>query len=81
MRSSRVAAAFQLALVAAVPVGAQAPTSAPAPAAAPPAVHGPAVGERVPPFHALDQHGRDRDFSSLRGPDGLVLVFFRSADW
>ena len=42
---------------------------------------GPAVGERLPAIEAVDQDGRPRTFESLRGPQGLVLVFFRSADW
>jgi hypothetical protein len=42
---------------------------------------GPAVGEKVPPFDAVDQNGQHRDLASLRGPRGLVLLFFRSADW
>jgi hypothetical protein len=42
---------------------------------------GPAVGDRLPAFEAVDQSGRTRTFTSLRGPKGLVLVFFRSADW
>jgi hypothetical protein len=42
---------------------------------------GPAVGEKIPPFEAVDQNGQRRDFASLRGPRGLVLLFFRSADW
>jgi hypothetical protein len=42
---------------------------------------GPAVGERLPAFEAVDQRGRAHTFASLRGPKGLVLVFFRSADW
>jgi hypothetical protein len=42
---------------------------------------GPAVGARLPVFEALDQDGRPRAFESLRGPKGLVLLFFRSADW
>jgi len=42
---------------------------------------GPAVGEAVPAFEARDQDGRPRSLESLRGPEGLVLVFFRSADW
>jgi cytochrome oxidase Cu insertion factor (SCO1/SenC/PrrC family) len=42
---------------------------------------GPAVGERLPAFEAVDQDGRPRTFESLRGPKGLVLLFFRSADW
>ena len=46
-----------------------------------PAELGPAVGQPLPPFEAPDQDGRPRSFDSLRGPKGLVLVFFRSADW
>ena len=46
-----------------------------------PATLGPRVGEALPAFEVRDQDGRLRDFSSLTGPNGLVLVFFRSADW
>ncbi|PYQ16496.1 MAG: hypothetical protein DMF80_04885 [Acidobacteria bacterium] len=57
----------------------------PVPAASPqpldPATLGPAVGQTIPAFEAQDQEGRRRDFASLEGPNGLVLVFFRSADW
>ena len=42
---------------------------------------GPAVGSRVPDFTAVDQDGRSRSLHSLMGPKGLMLVFFRSADW
>jgi cytochrome oxidase Cu insertion factor (SCO1/SenC/PrrC family) len=42
---------------------------------------GPAVGQKIPPFEAVDQDGQRRDFVALRGPKGLVLLFFRSADW
>jgi hypothetical protein len=42
---------------------------------------GPAVGTTVPPFQAPDQHGRVQTFESLRGPNGLLLVVHRSADW
>lgn len=42
---------------------------------------GPAVGERIPAFEALDQTGRLRTFEDLKGPNGLMLVFVRSADW
>jgi len=42
---------------------------------------GPAVGDRLPAFEAVDQDGRARNFESLRGARGLVLLFFRSADW
>ncbi len=39
------------------------------------------VGADTPDFKLKDQNGHDRDLASLRGPKGLVLVFFRSADW
>jgi len=42
---------------------------------------GPQVGEIVPDFALPDQTGRERTLESLMGPNGLVLVFFRSADW
>lgn len=42
---------------------------------------GPAVGQPIPRFEVADQDGRQRDFASLMGPNGLMLVFFRSADW
>lgn len=42
---------------------------------------GPRVGEAAPSFSLVDQHGAARDLSSLMGPNGLMLVFSRSADW
>lgn len=42
---------------------------------------GPAVGERIPAFRLIDQHGREQTLETLRGPNGLVLAFVRSADW
>lgn len=42
---------------------------------------GPAIGHRIPALEAVDQDGRPRTFESLRGPKGLALLFFRSADW
>jgi hypothetical protein len=42
---------------------------------------GPQVGDRVPDFTLNDQEGRARSLASLVGPKGLMLVFFRSADW
>lgn len=42
---------------------------------------GPEVGQALPAFSLPDQDGRMRDVASLRGPQGLVLVFYRSADW
>ena len=42
---------------------------------------GPQIGERVPDFTLVDQHGQPRTLASLTGPKGLMLVFYRSADW
>jgi len=42
---------------------------------------GPQVGDHVPDFALLAQHGRSRTLASLMGRRGLMLVFFRSADW
>jgi cytochrome oxidase Cu insertion factor (SCO1/SenC/PrrC family) len=42
---------------------------------------GPQIGTRVPDFTLLDQKGQSRRLASLMGPKGLVLVFYRSADW
>ena len=42
---------------------------------------GPQIGARVPDFTLLDQNGQSRTLASLMGPKGLMLVFFRSADW
>lgn len=42
---------------------------------------GPAVGQKIPPFEAIDQNGKRQTFESLKGPNGLLLMFHRSADW
>lgn len=42
---------------------------------------GPAIGEKVPQFSLSDQGGRTRSLHDLAGPNGLLLVFSRSADW
>lgn len=42
---------------------------------------GPAVGQKIPPFEAVDQNGKRQTFESLKGPNGLLLMFHRSADW
>ena len=46
-----------------------------------PAGLGPQVGQVLPTLSLEDQQGVSRDLASLRGPRGLVLVVFRSADW
>jgi len=40
-----------------------------------------AVGEKIPPFQAVDQNGKSWNFEALKGPNGAVIVFHRSADW
>lgn len=62
------------ALLAAASLGAQT-------TARPPVQTGPAVGQTIPAFEAPDQNGTARNLASLTGPKGLMLVFFRSADW
>ena len=42
---------------------------------------GPAVGAAVPAFSGVDQFGRTQTLQSVLGPNGAMLVFFRSADW
>ena len=42
---------------------------------------GPQVGARVPDFALTDQNGKRWTLQSSMGPKGLMLVFFRSADW
>ena len=62
---------------------AQATAQQPAPQPVLPDVQklGPQIGTRVPDFTLLDQKGQPRTLTSLIGPKGLMLVFFRSADW
>ena len=43
--------------------------------------YGPKVGAPAPAIRAMDQSGVERDLAALRGPKGLFLLFFRSADW
>jgi len=42
---------------------------------------GPNVGQKMPPFAARDQFGKDVSSDTLKGTNGTVLLFFRSADW
>ena len=42
---------------------------------------GPEVGTEIPSFEATDQEGTRQTFQSLSGPNGLLLLFTRSADW
>ena len=40
-----------------------------------------AVGQKAPPVTARDQFGHEENLDTLRGANGTVLLFFRSADW
>jgi cytochrome oxidase Cu insertion factor (SCO1/SenC/PrrC family) len=42
---------------------------------------GPQVGQPAPDFNLKDQHGKTWTRDSLLGPNGAMLVFYRSADW
>lgn len=43
---------------------------------------GPKVGATIPqPFEAVDQNDTARNFVSISGKRGLVLLFFRSLSW
>jgi len=39
------------------------------------------VGRKAPAFMARDQFGQEQSLDTLKGPNGTVLLFFRSADW
>jgi hypothetical protein len=40
-----------------------------------------AVGQKAPNFSAHDEFGHVQTLETLKGPNGTVLLFFRSADW
>jgi cytochrome oxidase Cu insertion factor (SCO1/SenC/PrrC family) len=39
------------------------------------------IGQPAPAFALSDQFGHEQSNQTLKGPKGLVLLFFRSADW
>jgi hypothetical protein len=39
------------------------------------------TGKLAPPFRARDHFAKEQSLSSLMGSNGVVLLFFRSADW
>jgi hypothetical protein len=39
------------------------------------------VGSKAPAFTFLDQFDRPQSNETLRGSNGTVILFFRSADW
>ena len=40
-----------------------------------------AEGQIAPPFKATDQFGHEQTNQTIAGKNGMVLLFFRSADW
>ncbi|MGB8543565.1 MAG: hypothetical protein WCD49_18200 [Candidatus Acidiferrales bacterium] len=40
-----------------------------------------AVGQKAPAFSIRDQFGKTQTLDTLKGANGTVLLFFRSADW
>jgi hypothetical protein len=40
-----------------------------------------AAGQKAPAFSARDQFGSEQNLETLKGPNGTILLFFRSADW
>jgi len=42
---------------------------------------GPAVGEVIPEFAGKDQNGIRKTFDDIKGPNGALIIFHRSADW
>lgn len=40
-----------------------------------------AVGQKAPAFSLRDQFGKTQSLETLKGSNGTVLLFFRSADW
>jgi hypothetical protein len=39
------------------------------------------VGQKAPAFSGTDQFGHEQTNESLKGSNGTVILFFRSADW
>ena len=39
------------------------------------------IGQQAPAFALLDQFGHEQSNQTLKGPNGTVILFFRSADW
>jgi hypothetical protein len=42
---------------------------------------GPQVGDRLTTFRMADQNGVEHTLESIMGPNGAVVLLFRSADW
>jgi cytochrome oxidase Cu insertion factor (SCO1/SenC/PrrC family) len=39
------------------------------------------IGQQAPAFALPDEFGREQTNQTLKGANGTVMVFFRSADW
>jgi peroxiredoxin len=39
------------------------------------------IGKKIPLLSGTDQFGQERSFENLKGSNGLVILFYRSADW
>ena len=39
------------------------------------------VRSRIPAFELRDQKGQEQSNATLKGTNGTILLFFRSADW
>ena len=53
----------------------------PSDGAAKPASIGLEVGSKIPAFQLRDQKGQKQSNETLKGANGTILLFFRSADW
>jgi len=71
-----IASAFSIALLALTSGQAKPPADD----GAVPAI-GLAIGQPAAAFSLRDQFGHEQSNSTLKGPKGTVLLFFRSADW
>lgn len=80
-RMSRIVGGAVVCALFSLIVHATAQQSAPQPALPDVQRLGPQVGTRVPELTLLDQKGQSRTLASLMGAKGLMLVFYRSADW
>ena len=61
-------------------VAASAQEKSPEPKGATPSAGLP-VGAKAPSFALRDQFDRIQSNATLKGPNGMLLLFFRSADW
>ena len=41
----------------------------------------PDIGKKIRLVSGTDQFGQKRSFENHKGPNGLVILFYRSADW